>query len=85
MSQSDTAPGNPLLIRALPFLITAVLVAYSIATVWTSLTGAMEHYTIHVTLIFALVLSELIRNCYMTQRGMPCSPWRCWSERASAK
>ncbi|MEP6017704.1 MAG: TRAP transporter fused permease subunit [Paracoccaceae bacterium] len=75
MSQSDTMTasslsGAPLPLRALTLLITAALVIYSCATVWSSLTGAMEHYTIHVTLIFALVLSEIIALRYRDQRFM---------------
>jgi TRAP transporter 4TM/12TM fusion protein len=36
------------------------LIAYSVASVWYSITGAMEHYTTHVTLIFLLVVSDII-------------------------
>lgn len=41
-------------------LVTFALILYSILTVWYSLTGAMEHYTIHVTLIFLLVLTNIM-------------------------
>lgn len=73
MSQSDTMTASPLgaaplPLKALTLLITAVLVLYSCATVWSSLTGAMEHYTIHITLIFSLVLSEIILLNYRDNR-----------------
>ena len=46
----------------LTYGVALLLIAYSIATVWTSLTGAMEHYTIHITLIFLLVIVDLARR-----------------------
>jgi len=75
LSQSDTLTASPLNsaplpLRALMLLITASLVLYSCATVWYSLTGAMEHYTIHVTLIFSLVLSEIVLLRYRDNRLM---------------
>lgn len=73
MSESDAkvAPpkqDKPLALNALILLITTVLVIYSCTTVWTSLTGAMEHYTIHITLIFSLVLSDLMAQKFATNR-----------------
>jgi len=50
------------------YLVTAVLVGYSCATVWASLSGAMEHYTIHITLIFSLVLSEIVVVRYRSNK-----------------
>ncbi|MDC1287643.1 TRAP transporter fused permease subunit [Gammaproteobacteria bacterium] len=38
--------------------VTLALIGYSVATVWYSLTGAMEHYTIHVTLVLLLVAMD---------------------------
>ncbi len=49
-------------------LVTILLVSYSVATVWYSITGAMEHYTIHITLIFLLVVSDLLLNDATTQK-----------------
>lgn len=46
----------------LAYGVALLLIAYSIATVWTSLTGAMEHYTIHITLVFLLVIVDLARR-----------------------
>lgn len=46
-------------VKWLSYAVSAAIIAYSVATVWYSITGAMEHYTIHVTLIFLLVISEL--------------------------
>lgn len=55
----DTIKKNilktPFALSSLSALVTTALIAYSVATVWYSLTGAMEHYTIHVTLVLLLV------------------------------
>lgn len=58
--------GNPSGQNAFPLAywlsssISLALIAYSVASVWYSITGAMEHYTIHVTLIFLLVVTDII-------------------------
>ena len=49
--------------QALPWLPIAVMVAlvgYSVVTVWYTLTGAMEHYVIHISLIFLLVVADFL-------------------------
>ena len=49
--------------QALHWLPTAVMVAlvgYSVVTVWYTLTGAMEHYVIHISLIFLLVVADFL-------------------------
>lgn len=63
-----TDTPSPLLLRGLLALITIALIGYSCATVWYSLTGAMEHYTIHVSLIFMLVLAEVMVVKFSTNR-----------------
>ena len=59
LASPPDAPAPPSA-RILLKLVAVALIAYSCTTVWTSLTGAMEHYTIHVTLIFLLVVAEII-------------------------
>lgn len=49
-------------------LVTTALIIYSCLTVWTSMTGAMEHYTIHISLIFMLVTAELMTRQYARSR-----------------
>lgn len=55
----DTVEKNiqktPIALSRLSALVTTALISYSVATVWYSLTGAMEHYTIHVSLVLLLV------------------------------
>ena len=43
----------------LSIAVMGTLVGYSIATVWYTLTGAMEHYVIHISLIFLLVVCDI--------------------------
>ncbi|MFK7762600.1 MAG: TRAP transporter permease [Roseobacter sp.] len=63
-----TDTPSPLILRGLLVLVAVALIGYSCATVWSSLTGAMEHYTIHVSLIFMLVLAEVMVVKYFTNR-----------------
>lgn len=58
----------PRALRGLLTLVTIVLIAYSCLTVWFSMTGAMEHYTIHVSLIFMLVTAEIMVVKYRDNR-----------------
>ena len=44
----------------LSIVVMVALVGYSVVTVWYTLTGAMEHYVIHISLIFLLVVSDLV-------------------------
>lgn len=44
------------------------IVGYSAASVWYSLTGAMEHYVIHITLIFLLVLTDALYSPVVSRR-----------------
>lgn len=61
-------------LRWLSLLIALALIAYSVVAVWYSITGAMEHYTIHVSLVFLLVASDVA--VVVTVR--PRSPRRTW-------
>ncbi|MEP2639660.1 TRAP transporter fused permease subunit [Roseobacter sp.] len=63
-----TDTPSPLILRGLLVAVAIALIGYSCATVWASLTGAMEHYTIHVSLIFMLVLAEVMVVKYATNR-----------------
>ena len=54
----DTAPKRSL--YWLSIAVTVALIGYSIVTVWYTLTGAMEHYVIHICLIFLLVVTDVI-------------------------
>ena len=58
-SEVSSKSNGEWLLRALSIAIALALIAYSIVTVWYSLTGAMEHYTIHVCLVFLLVTSDI--------------------------
>ncbi|MBU2582927.1 MAG: TRAP transporter fused permease subunit [Alphaproteobacteria bacterium] len=55
-------PLSDKLLEGFAYSVALILIAYSIVTVWTSLTGAMEHYTIHVTLVFLLAIADLARR-----------------------
>lgn len=61
MAENDhiTQLKGPRFLRWLSILLSLVLIGYSAATVWYSITGAMEHYTIHVSLVFILVTSDI--------------------------
>ena len=71
-SQTQTPiPTNvpaPLALRGLLIVVAIALICYSCLTVWSSLTGAMEHYTIHVSLIFMLVTAELMVMKFQANR-----------------
>lgn len=71
-TQPDIDPPTdtpaPLILRGLLVAVAIALIGYSFATVWASLTGAMEHYTIHVSLIFMLVLAEVMVVKYTSNR-----------------
>jgi len=73
MSQDDDtiAPigSSARVTELLSYLVTFILVSYSVATVWYSIAGAMEHYTVHVTLIFLLVVSDLLLQ--ESRKGKP--------------
>lgn len=60
-AQTETVrdPKSARYLRWLSIAVALTLIAYSVATVWSSLTGAMEHYTIHVCLVFLLVTSDI--------------------------
>lgn len=58
-SELSSNSNGEWILRALSIAIALALIAYSIVTVWYSLTGAMEHYTIHVCLVFLLVTSDI--------------------------
>lgn len=58
----------PFVLRALLVLVAVALVTYSCLTVWRTFSGAMEHYTTHVTLIFMLVLAEIMVVKYQSSR-----------------
>lgn len=55
---------TPPLLSGLSALVTVALIGYSVATVWYSLTGAMEHYTIHVSLVLLLVTLDASINLH---------------------
>ncbi|MEO9650548.1 MAG: TRAP transporter fused permease subunit [Roseobacter sp.] len=65
---SPTDTPSPLILRGLLIAVAVALIGYSSATVWSSLTGAMEHYTIHISLIFMLVLAEVMVVKFATNR-----------------
>ncbi|MEP1612753.1 MAG: TRAP transporter fused permease subunit [Roseobacter sp.] len=65
---SPTDTPSPLILRVLLIAVAVALIGYSSATVWSSLTGAMEHYTIHISLIFMLVLAEVMVVKFATNR-----------------
>jgi TRAP transporter 4TM/12TM fusion protein len=54
----ETAAGS-LVLRTISVLVALTLIGYSSVTVWYSITGAMEHYTIHVSLVFLLVTADI--------------------------
>lgn len=54
----QTEAGS-LVLRTLSVLVALTLIGYSSVTVWYSITGAMEHYTIHVSLVFLLVTADI--------------------------
>ena len=54
----DAAPKRSL--YWLSITVTVALVSYSVVTVWYTLTGAMEHYVIHICLIFLLVVTDVV-------------------------
>lgn len=68
-AESHTATV-PLALRALLIFVAFALISYSCLTVWKSLSGAMEHYTIHVSLIVMLVLAEIMVLKFTTNRAV---------------
>lgn len=54
-----TRQTGPLILRWLSILVALSLIGYSAVAVWYSITGAMEHYTIHISLVFLLVTSDI--------------------------
>ena len=54
----DAAPKRSL--YWLSITVTVALISYSVVTVWYTLTGAMEHYVIHICLIFLLVVTDVV-------------------------
>ncbi len=60
-SLSQGTPKDQAVLYGLAMFVTLLLIGYSVATVWYSLTGAMEHYTIHVTLVLVLVTLDVAR------------------------
>ncbi len=61
-SHVDTEFKPPRALLSLSRLVMLTLIGYSVATVWVSLTGAMEHYTIHVSLVLVLVCLDASIN-----------------------
>ncbi|MEP5758785.1 MAG: TRAP transporter fused permease subunit [Litoreibacter sp.] len=67
-TSNTTSVPAPIALRGLLIVVAIALTGYSCLTVWSSLTGAMEHYTIHVSLIFMLVTAELMVMKFQTNR-----------------
>jgi TRAP transporter 4TM/12TM fusion protein len=64
----EITPRNRTVTYWLALAIMVTIVGYSAASVWYSLTGAMEHYVIHITLIFLLVLTDALSSLVVSRR-----------------